>query len=250
MSLADTLRRDKAQDSIGISNVRNFVRERLMQARHRYYRLVEDDHAHAYRRLMRYRVRHHGAEHAVGHYEEDMGMFQFERLLDVAGISPSDRVLDLGCGTMRLGRYLIPYLNAGNYIGLDVSPEALETGQARLWGDVVARKRPTLECNDDLRLDELSEPVDVVWAQSLVSHLPEDDVRELFEALPGALADGGVAYLTFFPEPQSSAKDYGYLPEHMAAMAEDAGLEFELVAESVLEHPKGQRFARLEVADA
>lgn len=230
---------------IGLSNVRNWVRERSMRLRHRVYRAVETDHAAAYRRLMAYRVRAHGADHAVGHYQADMGMWQFHLLLDRFGVERDERVLDLGCGSLRAGRYLIPYLDAGNYVGMDVSPDVLDAGRERLFDDIVARKDPRFVVNDDLRLDELREPVDLIWAQSLLTHLPEEDVRELFAALPGALADDGRAVMTFFPDARESAKDFGHSPQTLRKLAAENSLEAECIPDDDLTHPKGQRFLRL-----
>ena len=38
------------------------------------------------------------------------GASQFS-LLFTLGLNPDDKVLDFGCGSLRLGRFLIPYMN-------------------------------------------------------------------------------------------------------------------------------------------
>jgi SAM-dependent methyltransferase len=235
--------------AIGLTNVRNWVREWSNRLHYRYYQAVEADAASAYERLMDHRVHAHGPSHAVGHYDGDMGMWQFHILRDVFDLAPGDRVLDLGCGTLRAGRYLIPYLDTGNYVGMDISEAALSAGRDRLFAPVVEEKAPELIVNDDLRLDELHHPVDVVWAQSLLTHLPAPAAEELFGGVARTLASDGVAVLTFFDEPQASPKDYGHAPADLRALASDKGLEATVIPESHVDHPKGQRVLRVEVAD-
>ena len=46
-----------------------------------------------------------------------MGATQF-RLLTTLGLREHHAVLDFGCGSLRAGRLLIPYLNEGRYHGL------------------------------------------------------------------------------------------------------------------------------------
>ena len=40
-------------------------------------------------------------------------------LLFLLGLRQGHRVLDVGCGSMRIGRLLIPYLNRGCYVGVE-----------------------------------------------------------------------------------------------------------------------------------
>ncbi len=47
-----------------------------------------------------------------------MGATQF-RLLTTLGLRDHHRLLDFGCGSLRAGRLLIPYLNPGNYYGIE-----------------------------------------------------------------------------------------------------------------------------------
>jgi hypothetical protein len=51
-----------------------------------------------------------------------MGATQF-RLLTTLGLRETHRLLDFGCGSLRAGRFLIPYLLPAHYYG--VEPNAL-----------------------------------------------------------------------------------------------------------------------------
>lgn len=52
----------------------------------------------------------------------------FLEILAATGIQPSHKVLDVGCGSLRVGKLLIPYLNAGNYTGIEPNSEMLMAG--------------------------------------------------------------------------------------------------------------------------
>ena len=51
------------------------------------------------------------------HYDL-IGVTQFA-LLAFYGLKTTNKVLDIGCGSLRLGKYLIPFLRAGNYYGIE-----------------------------------------------------------------------------------------------------------------------------------
>ena len=54
-----------------------------------------------------------------------MGATQF-RLLTTLGLREHHSVLDFGCGSLRAGRLLIPYLLPGRYYGLEPNRKTLE----------------------------------------------------------------------------------------------------------------------------
>jgi ubiquinone/menaquinone biosynthesis C-methylase UbiE len=51
------------------------------------------------------------------HFER-FGLWQLEALKQI-GLKPQDKLLDIGCGAMRLGIYAVPYLSEGLYCGVD-----------------------------------------------------------------------------------------------------------------------------------
>ena len=54
-----------------------------------------------------------------------MGARQFTLLFNL-GARETAKILDFGCGSLRLGRLLINWLNKGNYYGLDPNKWLIE----------------------------------------------------------------------------------------------------------------------------
>jgi SAM-dependent methyltransferase len=58
---------------------------------------------------------------------EASGELLVRRLIEVAGLTPTSRVLDIGCGIGRLAVALTPYLDPqARYEGLDIVPSGIE----------------------------------------------------------------------------------------------------------------------------
>jgi hypothetical protein len=55
------------------------------------------------------------------------GRMQRDYLIS-AGLQPSHVLLDIGCGPLRAGVQLIPYLDPRNYYGIDINKSSLNTG--------------------------------------------------------------------------------------------------------------------------
>ena len=52
--------------------------------------------------------------------------------LKALGMRPHHRMLDYGCGTLRTARFAVPYLDAGNYVGVDISDIRIDKGRELL----------------------------------------------------------------------------------------------------------------------
>jgi len=100
-----------------------------------------------------------------------MGASQFA-LLFREGLRESHRLLDIGCGSLRAGRFLIPYLGVGNYIGVEPSAWLIEQAiENEIGNDLVRIKRPTFLRNDSFQYEELlPRSFDYILLQSIFSH--------------------------------------------------------------------------------
>jgi 2-polyprenyl-3-methyl-5-hydroxy-6-metoxy-1,4-benzoquinol methylase len=64
-----------------------------------------------------------------GHAERGLREF---KLFTSYGISPHHRVIDYGCGSLRMARNFIPFLKTGSYWGFDISKRFINDGIANL----------------------------------------------------------------------------------------------------------------------
>ncbi len=144
-------------------------------------------------------------EHAVEDYRayvgpadqyDVIGGAQFA-LLYALGLREHHRVLDIGCGSLRAGRMLIPYLATGGYTGVEPNTWLIEAAlEGQLGRDIVAIKRPRFDASDDFALEHLGS-FDFVLAQGIATNTGPALVRRLLGAIRTTLAPAGLAAVTF-----------------------------------------------------
>lgn len=182
-------------------------------------------------------------EASVGPEElyEEMRAWQISFLTD-HGLSPDDRLLDIGCGVLRGGVPIITYLNVGNYYGMDISEDALAVGRREIVHHNLKDKQPTLIKNEDLVFDEPAfsdVQFDVLWAQSVLTHLPPALVEELMANVERVLASSGEFYATYLRSTTGEIQEvngvhFHYPFEYIETRASEYGLK---VAEVTVDHP-------------
>ena len=70
-------------------------------------------------------------------------------LLTTLGLRQHHSLLDIGCGSLRIGRLLIPYLNRGKYFGVEPNEWLVDEGIRRELGETLVQiKRPTFFFSD------------------------------------------------------------------------------------------------------
>lgn len=126
-----------------------------------------------------------------------VGNMQF-RLLCSLGLRESHRVLDFGCGSLRVGRLLIPYLAIGNYYGLDPNKWLIDTAIEREIGQgIISLRKPQFFYHADFRADKCGSNFDYIIAQSIFSHTGTDLIDKALESFSKALSPTGIAIVTF-----------------------------------------------------
>ena len=72
------------------------------------------------------------------------GARQAQRLLKIGSVAPSHRVVEYGCGSLRVAGHFIKLLDAGNFFGLDVIPDFYEMGVDNIGQALIEEKRPRM----------------------------------------------------------------------------------------------------------
>lgn len=118
---------------------------------------------------------------------------------------PNCRVLELGCG---VGGNIIPmaYQNPGSeFIGIDLSAEAIAAGQARIAA--LALKKISLLHLDILDVGDQFGRFDYIIAHGVYSWVPELVRRKIFTISRQLLNPQGVSYISYNAHPYSRMRD-------------------------------------------
>jgi len=175
-----------------------------------------------------------------------IGMLQYHFLIS-QGIKPSSRFLDLGCGALRLGQYLIPFLEAGNYYGLDAEPNLIRAGlSVEIPSDIVDMKSPVFTVNHTFDFSFI-DYFEYSIAQSLFTHLTLQDIERCFEKLKAVARTDSKFFFTFFEGDSSNNKyevshanrrwDYSY--QELTDVAEKHEWKLSYIGD--WKHPRDQK---------
>lgn len=166
------------------------------------------------------------------------------------GFNPATRLLDLGCGPMRLGVALIPELDTGWYFGQDINPETLAFGEEVLrQAGIDSDANYTLFSSGQFDLSAVDRPIDIAFSNSLFSHLNLNSILACLLQVRRVLAPRGVYYATFFmvepgrswldPHPRNKwGREFASFPHQdpyhysrplMEAVAKEAGFRMDLI---------------------
>ena len=109
-----------------------------------------------------------------------------------SGLKRGHRLLDVGCGNLRIGLPIIEYLDYGRYAGLDVRTGVLDQARARIDRGGLAAKAPLL-CQSDIftHSDLGGRLFDIIIAFQLFYHLTNSELDLALETLCRHLVPSG-----------------------------------------------------------
>jgi len=137
-----------------------------------------------------------------------MGATQF-RLLTTLGLREDHAVLDFGCGSLRAGRLLIPYLNEGRYHGLEPNQWLIQDAIDREIGrDLINLKRPVFLHHADYSVAPFGTSFDYILAQSIFSHAGLDVISRCLTEFRTGLAPSGLILATFVQPHQLGMEEF------------------------------------------
>jgi SAM-dependent methyltransferase len=132
--------------------------------------------------------------------------------LNMAGLKPNHRILEIGCGVGRIARYLCDYLDDdGSFAGFDILPELItwcqenitpvypnfEFASTPLRNDAYTREG-NLPSASEFRFPYDDDEFDFVAANSVFTHLMPDAAANYVRETARVLKPGGTACTTWF----------------------------------------------------
>jgi SAM-dependent methyltransferase len=129
---------------------------------------------------------------------EKAGRLQLITLLE-HGLHPQSRILDVGCGCLRGGYWLLHFLDPGCYFGIEPNRPMLEAGLNEILEPGLAdNKKPVFAHNDDFDLDAFDgTEFDFILARSVWTHASKPQIERMLDSFGRVAADGGV-FLTSY----------------------------------------------------
>lgn len=157
-------------------------------------------------------------------------------LLVTLGLRQYHVLLDIGCGSLRIGRLLIPYLARGNYLGIEPNRWLVEEGIRRETGRALIEiKRPTFIFGESLENAEVPS-IDFALAQSIFSHCGKDLLSRWLQHISACLRPTGALVATFVEGGHAATTEgwiypecVAYHPKEVAEVASEAGLACEIL---------------------
>jgi SAM-dependent methyltransferase len=119
-------------------------------------------------------------------------------LLHALGLREQHYLLDFGCGSLRAGRLLIPYLLQGRYFGIEPNKWLVDVAiEKEVGADQVRIKRPRFSHNPNFDCSVFGEHFDYIMAQSILSHCGMDLAGRVLREFSRWLKSEGLLLFTF-----------------------------------------------------
>lgn len=153
---------------------------------------------------------------SVGGNFFQMGTSMLE-LLKSNGLTEDSVLLDVGCGSLRLGVHAIDYLKRGHYFGLDCDKEMVLAGiNKELSAKTKNEKNPTFAIDKYFDLSKFGVvEFDYAIAQSVWTHLPPTGIELCLKNVYEKLKPGGVFLASYNLAEENNFPKFGYVYPEM-----------------------------------
>lgn len=191
-------------------------------------------------------VGHRAYVGGVGNHWEEIGKLQFD-FLRAEGLTPSDVLVDVACGALRAGLWLIPWLETGHYLGIELEAELVRIGiDEELGHALYDEKRPEIIVDGAFTFSRFSRRPTYGIAQSLFTHLTQADIRLCLANLRAQCAPGMRFYGTYTegdsrdnPDESHARRQFPYSRAEMEEAGRATGWEPSFIGS--WGHPKDQQ---------
>jgi hypothetical protein len=133
------------------------------------------------------------------HLFEAAGREQLMVLLE-HGLTFDSYLLDVGCGALRGGRWLIPLLEPGHYCGIEPAESMLARGlRDFVPAEILEIKRPRFDHNDRFDFSVFNVRFTHVLARSIWTHAAKVQIEAMLDGFAACGTDDAVFLASFHP---------------------------------------------------
>jgi hypothetical protein len=132
-------------------------------------------------------------------YFESAGRLQFYSLIK-EGLMPYSKVLDIGCGCLRAGYWLVRFLDSHCYFGIEPSKQMLQAGSDYcLTPELVRTKNPSFDSNDTFDFSIFGTKFDVVLGRSIWTHASKVQIQTMLDGFVEYSTPGAFFLTSYLP---------------------------------------------------
>jgi hypothetical protein len=183
---------------------------------------------------------------------EAVGRETFVALLE-CGLLPHHNFLDFGCGALRLGWWLMRFMDEGRYYGIEPNTKWLDAGKRITIGEeLLNRKKPRFDNNSEHRMDAFGVKFDAAVARSVLTHINPAAMQRMFQQFAQNSSPDGFFLVSYVEhgtykgknivvgetlandKPHQGGMDTSYRFETIQKIAGEAGLEANLLDRVVI----------------
>lgn len=137
--------------------------------------------------VIRFYNEYSSRQQRVGVNERHESIFS---LLKEKGLKPNHRVLELGCGIGTFTSLIIPYLNEGKILAVDISDKSID-----IANKTYSSSNTEFLAVDATTYDFKDKTFDVIVLPDVLEHIPIELHDELFNKLQSVLNDNGFIFI-------------------------------------------------------
>ena len=139
---------------------------------------------------------------------EAVGRLQLITLLR-EGLYPASKVVDIGCGCLRGGYWLIHFLDKGAYCGIEPNAQMLEAGiHGILEPTLLEEKCPRFDTNSTFDTSVFGERFDFFLARSVWTHASKRQIAATLDAFCRDSTHTGVFLTSYLRADKFRHRDY------------------------------------------
>ena len=130
---------------------------------------------------------------------ESAGREQLSVLLQ-EGLLPTSKLLDVGCGCLRAGYWLVRLLDAGCYFGIEPNQPMLAAGIQQVLGpELVRAKQPFFDSNDRFDFSIFGVKFDAFLARSIWTHASKMQIQTMLDGFVANSAPNAFFLASYLP---------------------------------------------------